>query len=183
MHDALQAILGLDLLIGTERILTDARKQADSVSKAARQQLPALLEKLARHQDERARAAEPALGGKVPDLDALTALAAGDTAGADDGPSRLLQNVASITLPDRETVAAATERLEAARNAIVALAGTRAADARQLASLLSAALEHGREHEDEPCPVCGGRVLDSEWATGAEASVEQLKSQAEQADA
>jgi recombinational DNA repair ATPase RecF len=183
IHDALQAILGLDLLIDTERNLTDARKQADAVSKAARQQLPALLEKLARHRDERARAAEQALGVKVPDLEALTALATGGGADAGEGLTGLLQNVVSITLPDRETVALATQRLEAARDAIVALAGTRATDARQLASLLNAALEHRREHADEPCPVCGGRVLDSEWATGARASVEQLKSQAKQADA
>jgi recombinational DNA repair ATPase RecF len=182
MHDALQAILGLDLLIATERSLTDSRKSANSVSKAARDQLPALLEKLARHPDERARAAEKALGGKVPDLDALAALAAGG-GGADGGLTGLLQNVVSITLPDQESVAMATERLESARAAVVALAGTPAGDARQLSSLLSAAIAHRRQHADEPCPVCGGRMLDSEWAARAEASVEQLNSQAAEADA
>jgi recombinational DNA repair ATPase RecF len=182
MHDALQAILGLDLLIHTERSLTDSRTSANSVSKAAGDQLPALLEKLGRHRDERARDAETALGGKVPDLDALTALAAGGAGAAGDGTTTLLQSVASITLPDRETFAAATERLEAARAAIVALAGTRAEDARQHASLLLAALAHRRRHSDELCPVCGGRMLDSEWAAQAEASVEQLNSQAAEAD-
>src|SRR5215469_4616530 len=49
MHDALQAILGLDLLIDTERALTDSRKAADSASKAATKELPALLGKLANH--------------------------------------------------------------------------------------------------------------------------------------
>jgi recombinational DNA repair ATPase RecF len=183
MHDALQAILGLDLLIATERSLTDSRKSANSVSKAATDQLPALLEKLAQHPDERARAAERALGGKVPDLDTLTALAAGGADAAGDGLTSLLQNVVSITLPDRESVAVATERLETARAAVVALAGTRADDARKLSSLLSAALVHRGQHSDEPCPVCGGRMLDSEWAAKAEASVEQLNSQAAEADA
>jgi recombinational DNA repair ATPase RecF len=183
MHDALQAILGLDLLIDTERTLTDSRKSADSVSKAARQDLPGLLEKLARHPDQRARAAERALGGKVPDLDALAALASGGAAGEGDGLSGLLRQVVAIALPDAEAFAAAASRLEAARAAIVALAGTVAVDARERASLLSAALEHRRDHADEPCPVCGGRVLDREWAAGAEASVEQLNSQAAEADA
>jgi recombinational DNA repair ATPase RecF len=183
MHDALQAILGLDLLIDTERSLTDSRKSAESVSKAARQELPGLLEKLARHPDQRARAAEQALAGRVPDLDALAALASGAADDERDGRIGLLQQVAAITLPDKEAFAVAVERLEAARAAVVALAGTVAADARQRASLLSAALEHRREHADEPCPVCGGRVLDNEWAAGAAASVEHLNSQAAEADA
>jgi recombinational DNA repair ATPase RecF len=183
MHDALQAILGLDLLIDTERILTDSRKSAAAASKAATRQLPALLEKLARHPDERARAAKRALGGKVPDLDALAELASGGGAADGDGLTGQLRSLVGITLPDRDAVAAATERLDAAREAIVALAGTRVADARQRASLLAAALEHRREHADEPCPVCGGRVLDGEWAASARASVEQLNSQAAQADA
>jgi predicted ATPase len=181
MHDALQAILGLDLLIHTERGLGDSRRSVDSVSKLARQQLPALLEKLARHKDERARAAEQALSGRVPDLDALAALASGG-GGVTDERAVLYQQVLSITMPDRQAVAAAFERLEAARDAVMAVSGTRAADARRIASLLSDALEHRREHADEPCPVCGGRVLDSTWATGAMATIEDLNEQAAAAD-
>ena len=44
MHDALQAILGLDVLTDTERTLNDSRKSAESESKLAKQELPALLE-------------------------------------------------------------------------------------------------------------------------------------------
>jgi recombinational DNA repair ATPase RecF len=183
MHDALQAILGLDLLIDTERRLTDARKSADAISKAAKKQLPALLGKLARHRDERARAAEQALGGQAPDLDALAALAAGGASADDSGLTGLLRSVVSITLPDKESLMVATERLESARATIIALAGTGAADAREHASLLSAALAHRRGHADEPCPVCGGRVLDNKWVAEAEASVVQLNSQAAEADA
>lgn len=116
MHDALQAILGLDLLIDAERALNDSRKAADSASRRARQELPALLEKLAGHPDQRARAAEKALSGKVPDLDAL-------------------------------------------------------------------ALEHRSEHAGEPCPVCGGRVLDDAWVSQASASVKRLTSRAKRAEA
>lgn len=182
MHDALQAILGLDLLIGTEHILSEARRAADSASKTARQQLPALTEKLARHPDSRARAAQLALSGKQPDLDALAALAAGGGEGSDDRLPALLRDVVAVRMPDRKEVTAAFARLDAARAAVVAAAGTQAADARRLALLLSAALEHRREHADEPCPVCGGRVLDTEWAEKAEASVADLNVQASVAD-
>lgn len=58
MHDALQAILGLDLLTNAEKRLGDARRAAEAKSKQAKQELPGLLEKLANHPDERARAAE-----------------------------------------------------------------------------------------------------------------------------
>jgi energy-coupling factor transporter ATP-binding protein EcfA2 len=181
MHDALQAILGLDLLIDTERCLADSRKSADSVSKRAKQELPALRAKLAEHKDKRARAAEKALSGRVPDLDTLAALASG---GGDvtDERTALYQQVLSISLPDRDAVAAAFNRVEEARAALMAVAGTRATDARRLASLLSAALDHRRAHADEPCPVCGGRVLDSKWAAGAEASIEDLNELAAEAD-
>ena len=54
MHDALQAILGLDVLNDTERTLNDSRRPADSESKLAKQELPALREKLKVHPDERA---------------------------------------------------------------------------------------------------------------------------------
>jgi recombinational DNA repair ATPase RecF len=183
MHDALQAILGLDLLIHTERALSDSRKSADSVSRAARQELPALLAKLAKHPDERAREAEKALSGKVPDLNTLAALAAGGGAADADGSGAVLRQVAAITVPDKQAVVAAMARVEQARAALEALAGTKAADARRLAELLSVALEHRREHADEPCPICGGRLLDSEWAARAKASVTRLTEQAAGADA
>lgn len=182
MHDALQAILGLDLLIDTERVLSDSRRSAESVSKKAKQELPGLLAKLAAHPDKRARAAQDALGGRVPDLDALAALAHGGD-GADDGHFVMLRQMVEMSLPDKEEVAAAFERLETARAAVAAMAGTQAADARRLASLLSATLEYRRQHTDEPCPVCGGRVLDEKWADGAEASIEDLTTKAASADA
>lgn len=181
MHDALQAILGLDLLVDTERSLSDSRRAADSVSKAARQELPALLERLAQHPDPRAQLAEKALSGKEPDLDALAALAVGGPGPADQDTS-VLRLVATINMPDKDDVAAAFERLEEARGAVAATAGTRAADARRLAAILSAALDHRREHVDEPCPVCGGRVLDDTWAESAEASVEDLTEKAASAE-
>ncbi|MGH3298147.1 MAG: hypothetical protein ACRDP7_40795, partial [Trebonia sp.] len=148
----------------------------------AKQQLPALLEKLAAHPDERARAAEQALKAKTWDLTALDALAVGEGAAA-DGRTGLLRQVLGITLPSAEDISVAVRRVAEARSAVAALAGTRSADARRLADLLSAALEHQRSHAGEPCPVCGGRVLDEAWASSVTASVAELSAQAAEADA
>ena len=182
MHDALQAILGLDVLTDTERTLNDSRRSAESESKLAKQGLPTLRAKLAEHPDERARAAENALAGRTWDLAALDALTADGEAGADRG-SGLLQQVVSLTLPALDDVAAAVARVAEARSAVASLAGTRADEARRLAALLSAALAHQRSHAGEPCPVCGGRVLDHAWVTATEASIADLTSQAALAEA
>jgi len=139
MHDALQAILGLDVLIEAERVLGDSRRATEATAKLAKQQLPALLATLASHPDGRARAAERILSGKTWDLEALTALAVSDEVAA-DGRLAQLQEIVAITLPTLEDVTAAAARLDSARAAVDALAGTAAAEARQLADLLSAAL-------------------------------------------
>jgi recombinational DNA repair ATPase RecF len=182
MHDALQAILGLDVLIDAERVLGESRRAAEATAKLAQQQLPALLATLASHPDARARAAEQILGGKTWDLQALMALAVNDEAAA-DGRLAQLQEIVAITLPTLEDASAAAVRLDSARAAVDALAGTAASEARQLADLLSAALEHQRSHADEPCPVCGGRVLDDAWAASATESIADLTARARDADA
>ena len=182
MHDAMQAILGLDLLTDTEKTLAEARRTADGKSKAPKHELPALLARLAAHPDNRARLAEKALDGKTWDLATLEALAVGDGAAADERAG-LLRQVTSIALPAAEDVSAAVTRLSNARSAVAALAGTQAAGARRLVGLLSAALEHQRAHVGEPCPVCGGRSLDEEWAVATAASIEELTVQAAEADA
>jgi AAA domain len=182
MHDAMQAILGLNLLTDADRTLAEARRTADTDSKAARQELPALLAKLAAHPDDRARRAEKALDARTWDLSALEGLAVGDSVGPDELADPLRQ-VVSITLPTREQVAAALSRLAEARLAVAALAGTQATGALHLAGLLSAALEHQQAHVGEPCPVCGGRSLDEAWAGSAAAEIASLTSQAASAEA
>ena len=182
MHDAMQAILGLDQLIDSERRLGDARKRTEAVSKMAKQELPALLDKLGNHPDERARAAERLLTAKTWNLAALTALATGGDAGTDELTGKLRQ-VAAITLPDADTVTAAIQRHDEAIERVAALRGTQAAGARRLAGLLSAALDHHREHAGQPCPVCGGRVLDERWAANTATEIADLTAQAAEADA
>jgi recombinational DNA repair ATPase RecF len=187
MYDALQAILGLDQLIDAERRLNDARKKFDESSKKARQALPDLLEQLSAYPaypadpDDRARRAEAALRRRTPDLDAIEALAVGDQR-SDDGMPDRLQRVTSLTLPGSDAVAEAVQLLLTAERKVAGLAGTPAADARRLASLLTTALNHYADHPGEPCPVCAGRPLDGSWASRARIEVTRLADAARDAD-
>jgi hypothetical protein len=182
MYDALQAILGLDQLIDAERRLKAVRKHLDESSTAARQALPALLEGLRGHPDERARRAEAALSGRRWDLATVEILAVGDEV-VDDGLAGRLHLVASLTLPDAETIDTAVQRLVAAEERVAGLAGTPAEAARHLAGLLGAALSHYDDHPGEPCPVCAGRTLDEAWADSARDEVARLTEIALDADA
>jgi AAA domain/AAA domain, putative AbiEii toxin, Type IV TA system len=182
MYDALQSILGLDQLLDAEQRLNTARKRLEERSGQAGQEVPGLLVRLREHADERARQAELALGGRRWDLAAVQALAAGGEP-ADNVLAERLRGIASLSLPPAVTVAHAGDRLTAAQRAIAGLAGTPAAEARRLAGLLTAALSHYADHQDAPCPVCGGRALDSRWAASAAVETERLTQVAAEADA
>jgi AAA domain len=181
MYDAVQAILGLDQLIEAEDRLTDARKRLDESSKLAARALPGLLDQLNNNADERARQAEAVLRQRPPDLAALEALAVGGRAGG-DGLVRSLQKIAALDLPATEVVRAAVERLSGADRKVADLAGTPAADARRVASLLGTALTHYADHPGQPCPVCAGRVLDQAWEAGAREEMARLAKAARDAD-
>jgi hypothetical protein len=181
MYDALQAILGLDQLIEAERRLASARKRFEESSMSAARARPALLRQLSDHSDERARQAEAELRLGSPDLAVLEALAVGGEAGG-DGLVGSLQQIASLNLPTAETARATVSRLATAERLVTELAGTPAADARRMAGLLNTALTHFADHPGQPCPVCGGSVLDETWAIGARAEVARLAKAAEDAD-
>jgi len=181
MYDALQAILGLDQLIEAERRLADVRMRFDESSKSAARALPTLLEQLRNHPDERARQAEAVLRLRLPDLAAVEALAVGGKADG-EGLVGSLQQIASIRLPTAEMVRAAVARMSAIDRKVAELAGTPAADARRVAGLLKTALAHFADHPGQPCPVCGGNMLDETWATGARAVVTRLSKAARDAD-
>jgi recombinational DNA repair ATPase RecF len=181
MYDAIQAILGLDQLVSAERRLTDARKRLEDPSKQATRALPALRAQLAGHPDERARQTEAALARKPWDIETIEALAIDADTGGDPVGGRLAQVIA-ITLPAPESATLAIDDLVAARHRVTALTGTRSSDARQLAGLLSTALAHQASHPGEPCPVCGGLVLDDAWAEQAKAEITRLTELAQDAD-
>jgi len=181
MYDALQAILGLDQLIEAEVRLIAARKRFEESSKSAGHALPALLEQLKDHSDERARLAEAALRRRPPDLVAVEALAVGGITRS-DGLTGSLQEIASLTLPAAEMVEATVGQLSAADRRVAALAGTPAADARRVAGLLKTALAHYADHPGQACPVCGGNMLDENWAISARPETTRLTRAARDAD-
>ena len=182
MHDALQAILGLDVLIDAERRLGGARRTAEAASKQASKALPGLHNLLAGYPDNRARQAEAALARVPADLGQIEILAAGADAGDDKVTARLRQ-VTAITLPARDAADLAVAVLAEASDRVAGLVGTAAGDARRLAGLLSSALDHQAAHPGQMCPVCGGRALDDAWAATTRAEIGRLSRAAEAAGA
>jgi hypothetical protein len=182
MYDVLQAILGLDQLIVAEKHLADARKKAESDSKLAKQDRVGVLDQLRDNPDLRARGAETELGRRIPDLDAIEALATSENAG-NGQVSDYLGQVTGISLPGIEAVSEAAERLAVALDGVNSVSSTPAANARRQANLFRVALEHYAEHQDEPCPVCRGRSLDETWATETRSEISRLTQLATDADA
>ncbi len=90
--------------------------------------------------------------------------------------------VTAIALPAEQAADDAIAVLVAANGRVAGLAGTAAADARRLAGLLSSALDHHAAHPGQPCPVCGGRVLDEPWAENARTEITRLAGAARDAD-
>lgn len=181
MYDSLQRILGLGRLVEVEARLKTARRDTDQQRKRAAAELPDLRAVLSDHSDPRAQQALQILAAKVPDLDALTALAAANESG-DDTASMHLRILDVLALPPVETIAADIDRQRAALAKIEELSGTQAEEARSAAGLLRDALRHQHRQPDQPCPVCGGRILDAAWAAGAEAELDRLERTTEQLD-
>ena len=181
MYDAIQAILGLDQLVDAQKRLDIQRKELDTASKVASQNLSGLRTRLAESSDERARRAEGALAGRSWDVEAVESLAVG----ADDSPESaggLLSQVTAIELPSPDEIAAAIEGIRQAAQRVAKLADTPAEDARRLAGLLAAALDHQASHPGEACPVCGGRALDTAWAEATRTEITRLQGQAQDAE-
>ncbi|WP_405394568.1 AAA family ATPase [Streptomyces gougerotii] len=145
--------------------------------------MTAAVEALTGLNDRRAVDAMAALGGRVPDVDAVRSLLDQDAV-ADQGDAARLRARSSLTGPDEPEVAGALARL---REAIAASEDVRHSDAehaRRLAALLEAAFEQHRRSGSPHCPVCGteGR-LDQAWAEATRAEIERLQAEAAEADA
>jgi recombinational DNA repair ATPase RecF len=180
MYDAVQSILGLDQLVDAEARLVAVRKELDDQVKQARVALPELRERLAAHPDPRAAEAAEALSGAW-DLDLAERVAAGSEAVEPAGVA-ILRARSQLALPTPRLVESALAGVTTAARRLAALADSPAAEARRLAALLSAALEHQAGHPGQPCPVCAGRPLDDDWAATASAEVARLTATAEAAD-
>jgi hypothetical protein len=190
-YDALRGVLGVGVLATAEEWLASeglTGRSREGLDEAAGGRgdgtdlgRAALLERLRGCPDERARAAEAILEREPADLDALGRRAISDWEGG--GPAGLWRQLAAARLPGAEVAERAVRRLEEARQRVGALSGTSAEDARQLAALVRAALEHVTAHPGRPCPLCRGRVLDERWVAGARRAAGRLGRLAGEADA
>lgn len=183
LHDAFFKLLGLELLAEFDGRVKDAASECERTIKHADTLTAQLLDTLGTLDDPRARDAARALSGATPDLGRVRTLLESRTHAAEAELVRLRQ-YASLAGPDLAEVSGAVSRLrEAAARAEEARYGS-AEEARRLARLLEAAIEHRRRSRSADCPVCGAEDrLDRAWAEQARAEVERLQTEAADAEA
>ncbi|MFI7020218.1 AAA family ATPase [Streptomyces sp. NPDC050164] len=182
LHDAFFKLLGLELLAELDGRVKDAVSECEQADKHEKQRTEQLRGELAELDDPRARDAVEALSGSRPDTDRVRALLASRSPAA-EAELAGLRRQAGLTGPDLREVSGAVTRLrEAAAGAEDARHGN-AENARRLAMLLEAALDHRRRSQSPDCPVCGNAgQLDQAWAERARAEVERLQQEAVEAE-
>ncbi|MFQ3556684.1 AAA family ATPase [Streptomyces gramineus] len=183
LHDAFFKLLGLELLAELDGRVKDAVSQCKQTVDRTDALTARLLGDLGALDDPRAREAVQALSGAKPDLGRVRALLESRAPAAEAKLARLRRH-ATLTGPDLAEVGGAVARLrEAAARAEEARYGT-AEEARRMARLLEAAIEHQRRSRNTDCPVCGAENrLDREWAEQTRAEVERLQTAAADAEA
>ncbi|MFE7235524.1 AAA family ATPase [Streptomyces sp. NPDC057596] len=183
LHDAFFKLLGLELLAEFDRQVKDVVSECDRAVKEGDALTAKLLLELGALDDPRAREAATALSGTKRDVGRVRALLESRTPAAESELARLRQ-YAGLAGPDLGEVDGAVARLrKAGAGAEDARQGS-AEDARRLARLLAAALEHRRLSQSADWPVCGAENrLDRTWAEQARAEVERLQTEAVDAEA
>ncbi|MFG3410308.1 ATP-binding protein [Streptomyces sp. NPDC048142] len=155
LYRKISTFIGLGRLGEMDVRLADRIKECKDVEARPRPLKAAAVEALTGLDDRRAVDAMAALGGRVPDADAVRSLLDQDAV-ADQGDAARLRARASLTGPDETEVAGALGRL---REAMAALEDVRHSDAeaaRRLAALLEAAFEQRRRSGSPHCPVGRG---------------------------
>ena len=181
LFDKLSAMLGLDDLTAAQKALQKARLDAGHAKDLVRSKIPGLVTQLRLLDDDRAKSARQELEAATPDLAALrkllvTAEASQEQAGA------ALRQIVEIEPIDAEAIARAADGLRKAVAAQDALAGTPAAEARDLAELLGSALEYHERHRPKKCPVCSSGDLGKPWRDATAKRVTELEARAARFD-
>ncbi|ELS57077.1 AAA family ATPase [Streptomyces viridochromogenes] len=183
LHDAFFKLLGLELLAEYDARVKNVDTECGQAIKVRDALTAKLLPELRGLDDPRAREAVQVLSGTKPDLARVRSLLESRST-TDDSELTLLRQYAGLAGPDLKETAGAIARLREAGATAEDVRFGRAEDARRLARLLEAALEHQRRSPGVDCPVCGSEaVLDRAWAEQARAQVEQLQSEAADAEA
>src|SRR5690606_31558111 len=88
---------------------------------------------------------------------------------------RSLDRILHLQLPSADDVDQVANELSEAATRLAALEETEAGRSRRSIDLLEVALVKHADHGDQPCPVCGAGMLDTDWRRRAEAQVEELR--------
>lgn len=183
LHDAFFKLLGLELLAEFDGRVKDTASECEQAIKHADALTAQLLDALCTLDDPRSREATQALSGAKRDLGRVRALLGSRTPAAEAELARLRQH-ASLAGPDLVEVGGAVGRLRAAAAAAEEARYGSAEEARRLAKLLEAAIEHQRRSGSADCPVCRAENrLDRAWAEQARTEVERLQTDAADAEA
>ena len=181
LHDKLSAMLGLDDLSAAQKALQKARLDASHAQDAVRSKTGGIVTQLRLLDDDRARRAGEELERHAPDLAALRKLLV--TAEASDGAtSAATRQLAELEPIDAEAIARAADALRKAAGAQDALSATPAAEARELAQLLGAALKYHEHHQPKKCPVCSAGDLGKPWRDATAKRVTELTARAAKFD-
>jgi predicted ATPase len=182
LHDRLSNILGVGELEHAQQLLKGARLPRAKALDAASKRLQPLLTKLNSVDDERARRARTALGGKKWDLAAAEAALGTSTDGSGAGELAILRALAGIAVPSTEEVLSLADDLAGLDVRRRALAATPAGQAHQIAGLLRSAIDWHGAHGDGDCPVCGRTAaMDDAWREEAEKRIAELDDLAREA--
>lgn len=181
LHDKLSAMLGLDDLTAAQKALQKERLDASRARDAVRSQAAGLVTQLRLLDDDRARKARQELETATPDLAALRKLLV-TTEASDESVGASMRQLVEVEAIDVDAVARAADALRRAVAAQDALTGTPAAEARELAQLLGAALGYHERHGAKKCPVCSAGDLGKPWRDATTKRVRELEARAARYD-
>ncbi|MGD9525492.1 MAG: AAA family ATPase [Pseudonocardia sp.] len=166
LYNKLESILGLGRFADAQDRLNTAYKDASEPEKRMKAELTGLKKALKEADDERAAAAHSYLSKRPPRRAELRALATGTS--QPGAVTSALADLATLSIPDRDAIMVAVDKLRAAVAAVPEGADAASDVAARRSRLLREALDLHAAYGDRPCPVCGGAELDADWRVRVE---------------
>ena len=184
LYELLASVLGLEDLTTAAARLAQARKAREAALAEVKKRLPGLLARLEAADDERAEACRRALAGRTWDLATATRSAATSAPmAAESSELDRLRRLVQLVVPAEADVQEIAEALSEAAAGLDAVASSPAGQARALAGLLTAALQHHDAHGDGDCPVCGrSGALTTQWRQATQEAADGLHQEAKAAE-
>lgn len=183
LYELLASVLGLEDLTLAAARLAQARRAREAALAEVKKRLPVLLARLEAADDGRAEECRRALAGRSWDLAAARSVATSAPIAAEGGELGRLRRLAQLSVPAEADVLEIADALRLAAAELDAVPGSPAGQARALASLLEAALQHHDAHGDGDCPVCGRLgALTMQWRQATQVAVDRLRQEAKAAE-